>query len=598
MYFPSVLFSTEIVFRLKSFFCRHSAAVDLFIALLAGSLYFGLGGALYNSFSGLDANFYLGFSNNPQLLIEMFPTTYYSRRFIAFLTMQGFHKIFGLQNGYLILHALCFMTPIYVLLRATRKLDYKLAGRLAGVFLVGTFWYGNLFTSDYPLFLAYPLMVLSVLPVIAAPNSINSWLLSGLIQTVSITCAPGIAVFSIPYVAAGVVILFLSTKYISIIRAFQLVLGFVTGVGLCVFIVEIFWRIWSNSGTKYWRIIIDTSESLLFSGWGQTWFVSASAGFRARPHYLIVAVLPLMSLIVFLSTLIQRNSVSAKALAFGLFVNISNLISWLIFWTLYLMGMGIFYGAHSFDPTTILMTVNLCYLFAGNLGLLHTVKKSLKTLNVATILTVIYCVILVRVSIDDLVFKIVFLLLPVALTLICLITESKKRFDIGWPELLKALTLLMIIFSASLFDAKNQFQRASGLSSTKHLENRQMVVDFQDWVSSQTKNERVRFWYDLSSSHMNNAQSSYLWGWTIATFDTEPKSPVSEIKNDSALISNVGGSDRFIIMAETSDRLENLIQKICGHSFISTANTRKFFGFQYEFEAIVLDSREFEGCLV
>ncbi|MFM8248999.1 MAG: hypothetical protein ACKOAE_07095, partial [Acidimicrobiaceae bacterium] len=348
----------------------------------------------------------------------------------------------------------------------------------------------------------------------------------------------------------------------------------------------------------YWQTIIDTSESLLFSGWGQTWFVSASEGFRARPHYLIVVVLPLMSLIVFLSTLIQRNSVSAKALAFGLFVNISNLISWLIFWTLYLMGMGIFYGAHSFDPTTILMTVNLCYLFAGNLGLLHTVKKSLKILNVATTLTVIYCVILVVASIDDLLFKIVFLSLPIALTSIYLIIESNKRFDIGWPELLKALTLLMIIFSASLIDAKYQFQRVSGLSSTKNLKDRQMVVDFQNWVSSQTQNEQVKFWYDLSSNSMSMAQSSYLWGWTIATFETEPKSPVHEVKNDSALISSVRGSDSFIIMAATSDHLENLIQRICGHSIISIANVKKFSGFKDEFEAIVLDSRVLEGCLV
>lgn len=584
--------------RVKSFFWRHSAAVDLCIALLAVALYFGLGGSLYRSFGGLDENFYLGFSNNPKLLIEMFPSTYYSRRFIAFLTMQGFHKIFGLQNGYLILHALCFMTPIYVLLRATRKLDYKLAGRLAGVFLVGTFWYGNLFISDYPLFFAYPLMVLSVLPVIAAPKSINSWLLSGFIQTVSITCSPGIAVFSIPYVVAGIVILFLSNKCISIIRACQLVLGFVTGVGLCALIVEIFWRIWSNSGTKYWQIIIDTSESLLFSGWGQNWFVSASDGFRARPHYLIVVALPLMSLIVFLITLIQRNSVSAKALAFGLFVNISNLISWLIFWTIYLLGMGIFYGQHSFDPTTILMTVNLCYLFAGNLGLLHTDKKSLKTLKILTTLTVIYCVILVVISLDDLLFKIIFLSLPIALSSIYLITESKKRFDFGWPEHFKVLTLLLVIFLASLIDAKGQFQRASGLSSTKSLKDRQMVVDFQNWVSSQTQNERVKFWYDLSSNHMNMAQSSYLWGWTIATFETLPKSPVPEIKSDNVLISSVRDSDNFIIMSATSDRLENLIQRICGHSNISISNVKKFFGFKYEFEAIVLDSKEFEDCLV
>ena len=126
---------------------------DLMFSVLAPFAHYLSGGALFRPWAnGIDGNFYLALSNKSDDLLRMFPQTYYVRRYVSYLSMRFFHNMFGLEVGYLALHALCYALPIFLLLRVGRLTDNVLASRLSVVFLVFTYWYGNIFTSDYIFF--------------------------------------------------------------------------------------------------------------------------------------------------------------------------------------------------------------------------------------------------------------------------------------------------------------------------------------------------------------------------------------------------------------------------------------------------------------
>lgn len=571
--------------------------VDLVFSVSTPFVHYLSGGALFRPWAnGIDGNIYLALSNESDDLLRMFPQTYYVRRYVSYLSMRLFHNVFGLEVGYLVLHALCYALPIYLLLRVGRLSENVLASRLSVVFLVFTYWYGNIFTSDY-IFFGVALASAAAIPIVEAVHSRWAWRVAGLLVVSAVSSYTPIAVFLVPPVAATIGTL-ICRYWRSIGRAKSLIVALVTGMCAGVVGIETVWRLWSDTKVSYWSVIVTVSKGMVLERGMRDWFVEFGDGIQARPHFTIPIVVSIVSI---LATSLEwrsgRNGYRQQS-SLGIFVSFTNVTSWLVIVSLYRSGSGVFGSDYTFDPIVVLVALNLVYI----IGVVHRENRLNYASNrVAALITFLAMLpwLAIDVTIPN---NTMFQILVVASgcgIAIMVVTRTQETSQRSGVRLLTAPAVLTAFFVSVtvLNNPGTQFERSLELARRDVFKNRSVVVEFQNWVTSATGGEYTTFWYDPANTLMTTSQSSFLWGWTIATFQSSPTSPKLQIAMDEPLLDNSENASYVVAMSPDRTELRKGIKDICPNALGDAISSPSFSGYQGEFFAMAIRGETLAACL-
>lgn len=571
--------------------------VDFVLSISAPFAHYLSGGALFRPWAnGIDGSMYLALSNESDDLLKMFPQTYYVRRYVSYLSMRFFHNLFGLEIGYLLMHALCFALPIFLLLRVGRLTENVLASRLSVVFLVFTYWYGNIFTSDY-IFFGVALASASAIPIVEAVQSRWAWRVAGLLAAIAVSAYPPVFAFLLPHIVATIGTLICRYRR-SVGRAKPLILELMTGVVAGAVGVETVWRLWSNTKTEYWSVVVNVSRGLILEGGMRDWYVDFSKGIQERPHFLIPLIVSIYWIFTTSVEWQNRRSGFRELSPLGTYVSFANMTSWLVIVSLYRRGSGIFGAYYSFDPVVILVALNLLYI----IGIWHRETKvnfaSNRESILLTSLTVLPWLTIEVASPSNTVSQVLVVASGCGIAFLVFIRTQAipQRSQV---RLLTTFALLTAFFASSIWltNSGTQFEKGLGLARRDVFKNRSVVLEFQDWVASATNGQYTSFWYDAANSLMKLSQSSYFWGWTIATFQSSPTSPKLQIAMDESLLQNSANSSYVVAMAPDRFELHKGVKDICPNALDDAVTSPPFSGYQGEFFAMAIRTEILISCL-
>lgn len=572
--------------------------VDAGLAALAPIAHLLIGGALFRPWvGGIDASIYLALSNNSEGLLKAFPSTYYTRRFVAYLPMGFSQNLLGLHTGYLVSHAICYATPIYLILRIGRLISREYASRIAVLVLVCTYWYGNMFTSDYTIFAGVSIASFAALFVVESPRSNRAWGLAGLCSVLAVSAYPSIGPLTAPYVFAAVCVMLLD-RTTAPIRRLTPIIAFTVGITVGVTAVEMIWRFWSDTGTNYWPIILSTARDLLIEGGARAWFVSVVDAVSSKPHVLLPAIFSTVSIVISMYSTFRPMNNRTELKRLNQFVVLTNLATWMSIAILYRQGSGIVGLDYGLDPVVMLVAINVMHILvlSENALLVNglTPKETKMLLGLAVVPWLIIEILNPRSSFQAVV--LLFFLLNCTVLILFRVVRPPFCNHAHVMAVTTTVTALLAV-SVSLIASDVQFERRTGFADSKSFKNRSVVVEFQNWVNEIGDNNRILFWYDASDALMTISQSAFFRGYTIATFQSSPVSPRPEVVSDKALLENAQGSEFLIAMASEQKSLRDGIREICPGILEESEESPVFFGYDGHFSAIAFRSRVLVSCL-
>ena len=362
--------------------------------------------------------------------------------------------------------------------------------------------------------------------------------------------------------------------------------------------VETVWRLWSDTQTAYWSVIMNTSRSLVLEAGMRDWFVEFNKGIQARPHFLIPLI---VSTYWILATSVDwrnhRNRFREQS-PLGVYVSFANVTSWLVIVSFYRRGSGVFGADYTFDPIVILVAVNLLYIIGVVYKEIKVKSASNRVRILITSLTVLPWLTLEVANPSNTVSQVLVVASGCGIAFLVIVRTQAIAQRSG-VRLLTTFALLTAFFASSIWltNSGTQFEKGVGLARRDVFKNRSVVLDFQDWVTSATGGSYTRFWYDASNSLMTMSQSSYFWGWTIATFQSSPTSPKLQIARDEPLLENSENSSYVVAMAPDRFELQRGIKDICPNALDEAVTSPPFSGYQGEFFAIAIQSKVLTACL-
>jgi len=271
---------------------------------------------------------------------------------------------------------------------------------------------------------------------------------------------------------------------------------------------------------------------------------------------------------------------------------------------LYRRGSGTFGTDYLFDPVVILVALNLLYI----IGIWHRETKvnfaSNRVSTLLTSLTVLPWLTIEVASPSNTVSQVLVVASGCGIAFLVII-RTQAISQRSQVRLLTTFALLTAFFASSIWltNSGTQFEKGLGLARRDVFKNRSIVLEFQEWVASATNGQYTSFWYDTDYGYdrvnllMTLSQSSYFWGWTIATFQSSPTSPKLQIAMDESLLQNSENSSYVVAMAPDRFELRKGVKDICPNALDDAVTSPPFSGYQGEFFAMAIRTEILIACL-